>query len=99
MNLTTPPAPFPNQGYGCRAALAYLALYANPAFGFECPGWAQGHQAMTCLNIPGVCAGEDLIVIATPCPAAFENEAWNSWHLYTGPIDPYGSCDGYGTRR
>lgn len=92
MNMTAPPAPFPNEGYGCQAALAYLSLYANPAFGFECPGWAQGHQAMTCENIPSVCSGQYVIVIAVPCPAAYENEAWNSWHIYTGPIDPYGGC-------
>jgi hypothetical protein len=50
---------------------------------------------MTCINEPGVCANEDLIAIADPCPAAYMNEASNSWVL-TGasdaPIDPYGAC-------
>jgi hypothetical protein len=22
----------------------------------------------------------------------YENEAWNSWHITTGPFDPYGFC-------
>jgi hypothetical protein len=47
---------------------------------------------MTCVNIVGVCAGASEIVIADPCPAAYENEAWNSWHMWIGPYDPYGSC-------
>ena len=36
-----------------------------------------------------------VIAIAVPCPAAYMNEAANSWILYgmrPGPIDPYGSC-------
>jgi hypothetical protein len=50
---------------------------------------------MTCIDEPGVCAGEHLISIADPCPEAYMNEASNSWVL-TGaadaPIDPYGAC-------
>jgi hypothetical protein len=72
--------------------MAYLATHANPAFHLQCPGWAEGRQAMTCVNIVGVCAGASEIVIADPCPAAYENEAWNSWHMWIGPYDPYGSC-------
>lgn len=96
-----PPAPaaLPGRGaataYGCAAALAYLASYSAPGFTFQCPGGALGHQAMTCINEPGVCANENLIAIADPCPAAYMNEASNSWVL-TGasdaPIDPYGAC-------
>ena len=97
-----PPAPaaLPGRGaataYGCAAALAYLAAYSAPGFTFQCPGGALGHQAMTCINEPGVCDNENLIAIADPCPAAYMNEASNSWVL-TGvasdaPIDPYGAC-------
>lgn len=80
---------------GCAAAVAYLSAYSAPGFTFECPGNALGHQAMTCINEAGVCDNENLIAIADPCPAAYMNEASNSWVL-TGasdaPIDPYGAC-------
>lgn len=79
-------------GWGCQAALQYLAQHANPQFSLVCPGNAMGHQAMTCMHQPGVCADVAEIVIADPCPAAYENEAWNSWHMDTGPFDPYGWC-------
>jgi hypothetical protein len=93
---TAPPAQ--TSGDGCAAALAYLAANANPEFSFVCPGYALGHQAMTCVNVAGVCAGEHVIVINDPCPAAYMNEAYNSnsWSdslgEFTRPIDPYGSC-------
>jgi hypothetical protein len=52
---------------------------------------------MTCVDVPGICAGTKLIAIAVACPAAYMNEASNSWVL-TGrssrPIDPYGACPG-----
>lgn len=82
-------------GYGCGPALAYLAAHSAPGFHFECPGYSLGHQAMTCIDIPGVCAGEKLIVISVPCRAAYMNEASNSWSvqgLSNAPIDPYGYC-------
>jgi hypothetical protein len=82
-------------GYGCAAALAWLRAHAAPGFSLECPGYAQGHQAMTCENVAAVCPGQSLIVIADPCPAAYENEASNSWVLSgrrEGPLDPYGYC-------
>jgi hypothetical protein len=92
---TPPPAPAQTSGYGCGYALAYLRAHAAPGFTFECPGYAEGHQAMTCINTAGVCPGENLIAISTPCRAAYMNEASNSWVL-TGksdaPIDPYGYC-------
>jgi hypothetical protein len=85
----------PDSSYGCVPALAYLRSHAAPGFTFQCPGWADGHQAMTCENIPGLCPGTSLIAIAVPCAAAYMNEASNSWVL-TGrsdaPIDPYGYC-------
>jgi hypothetical protein len=91
-------APAEPSGYGCGAALAYLAAHAAPGFTFECPGYADGNEAMTCVNHAPECAGEHLIVIADPCPAAYMNEAFNSnsWSdatdSFTQGIDPYGSC-------
>ncbi len=81
---------------GCGAALEYLAAYAAPGFAFECPGDALGHQAMTtCVSGVSRCSILRLIVIADPCPAAYMNEASNSWALLgtsDAPLDPYGSC-------
>jgi hypothetical protein len=91
------PAPVTPTGYGCAAAVAYLQTHAAPGFVFECPGGALGHQAMTCINVAGVCPGQHLIAIADPCTAAYMNEAHNSWVLegrLPGPIDPYGYCTG-----
>ena len=82
-------------GYGCAAAVSYLAGHAAPGFQFQCPGNSLGHQAMTCINVAGVCSGERLIAITVPCRAAYMNEASNSWVLLglrQAPIDPYGSC-------
>lgn len=82
-------------GYGCAAALTYLQAHAAPGFTFECPGYAEGHQAMTCVNIAGVCPGAKLIAISIPCAAAYMNESSNSWVLSgksDAPIDPYGYC-------
>lgn len=82
-------------GYGCGAALAYLSAYAHPGFTFECPGFAQGREGMTCADEPGICPNEHVIAIADACPAVYMNEASNSWVLMgqsSAPIDPYGSC-------
>ncbi len=79
-------------GWGCQAALQYLSQHANPQFSLVCPGYAMGHQAMTCYYRDGVCPNSAEIIIADPCPAAYQNEAWNSWHMATGPYDPYGWC-------
>jgi hypothetical protein len=81
---------------GCSAALAYLAAHSAPGFRFECPGFALGHQAMTCVDVAGVCPGSRLIVISDACPAAYMNEAHNSWiltGLAVGRFDPYGYCN------
>jgi hypothetical protein len=81
--------------YGCGPALAYLRSHSAPGFTFECPGYAYGRQAMTCFNHAPECAGEKIIVINDPCPAAYMNEANNSWVLTkmrAGVIDPYGYC-------
>lgn len=80
---------------GCGAALQWLSAHAAPGFSFECPGYALGHQAMTCVDEAGVCPGERIIAIADACPAAYMNEAHNSWilaGLATGRLDPYGYC-------
>lgn len=61
----------------------------------ECPGWADGHQAMTCDNVAGVCPGAKVIAISVPCAAAYMNEASNSWVIIgesNAAIDPYGYC-------
>lgn len=91
---SAPPAPAQPSGYGCAAALAYLTAHSAPGFRFECPGYALGHQAMTCLNEPGVCPGYGLIAINIPCAAAYMNEAHNSWVVLgeASGIDPYGYC-------
>jgi hypothetical protein len=81
--------------WGCAAALAYLQAYAAKGFTLECPGYAEGREAMTCMNQPGVCPGTSVIAIADPCPQAYMNEASNSYvilGLAATPIDPYGAC-------
>ena len=81
--------------WGCTAALAYLEAYAAPGFTFQCPGYAEGHAAMTCIAVELSCPGTAVIAITDLCPQAYMNEASNSWVL-TGksdaPIDPYGAC-------
>ena len=50
---------------------------------------------MTCDNVAGVCPGTKVIAIATPCPAAYMNEASNSWVIEgesKARLDPYGDC-------
>jgi hypothetical protein len=96
-----PPAPassvVPPQGqataYGCGPALAYLAAYSAPGFQLVCPGDSQGHQATTCISSYPCAPGQKMIIITDPCPAAYMNEAHNSWAVqYGGAIDPYGYC-------
>ena len=81
--------------WGCAAALTYLQAYAAKGFALECPGYAQGREAMTCMNQPGACPGTSVIAVADPCPQAYMNEASNSY-VITGvadtPIDPFGAC-------
>jgi hypothetical protein len=81
--------------WGCGAALAYLQAYAAKSFTLECPGYAEGQEAMTCMNQAGVCPGTSVIAIADPCPQAYMNEASNSYvilGLANTPIDPFGPC-------
>lgn len=81
---------------GCAAALAYLNAYAAPGFTLECPASSRGHQASTsCISQNSPCDQQRVITIADPCPAAYMNEASNSWVLMgesNAPIDPYGQC-------
>ena len=84
--------------WGCEAALAYLAKYADPNFETYCPGPRIDTLATTCMGGTsgiGPCApGQDMIDIAVPCPTVYENEASNSWVLSgssAAPIDPFGS--------
>ena len=79
----------------CAQAVSYLSAHAAPGFGVECPGYADGRQAMTCMNIPGLCPGQRIIILNVACPASWMNEASNSWvilGLASTVIDPYGSC-------
>jgi hypothetical protein len=97
----------------CATALAYLALHAKPGFAHYCRPTAlnvgiPSAVAYTC--VPGAkfsCPdGNAEIIIADPgCPAAYENEASNSyWDFSSGGVikpgstqdgrtwDPYGEC-------
>ncbi len=75
---------------------AAAVVPAAPGFAVECPADAYGHEAATWVNTPPVCpAGSKVILIADPCPAAYMNEAANSWILMgeaQGSLDPYGAC-------
>ena len=74
---------------GCAAALAYLQAYAAPGFTLDCPGYAEGHEAMTCVHdtsaYPDACPSGPTIAISDPCPQAYMNESANSWNL-TGQL-------------
>ena len=82
--------------WGCAAALVYLNAYAAPGFTLECPAYSRGHQASTsCVSQNSPCDEQRVITIADPCPAAYMNEASNSWVLMgesNAAIDPYGQC-------
>jgi hypothetical protein len=89
-----PPAPvLPAYGHatawGCTAALAYLQAYAAPGFALDCPGYAEGHEAMTCLHgtpqYPDACPNGPTIAISDACPQAYMNESANSWYM-TGQL-------------
>jgi hypothetical protein len=112
---TPPPAPaapaLPSYGHatasGCTAALAYLQAYAAPGFALDCPGYAEGHEAMTCIHgtpqYPDACLNGPEIAISDACPQAYMNESANSW-LLTGQTATeqakfgvaYGSIDPFG---
>ena len=102
-SIGRPLAPPPPQGTGCAAALAYLSANSAPGFQLVCPGYADGRQALTCVGQAPCAPNQSMIVIADPCPAAYMNEAHNSWVLLhdsqsvaipggNTAIDPYGHC-------
>jgi hypothetical protein len=81
-------------GYGCDAALAYLAANQAPGFVDVCapqaagPGDAGKTSAST---DHGVTTGT--IYISCPAPIVYQNESSNSWKfsgLSNAPIDPWG---------
>ncbi len=84
-------------GYGCADAVAYLKAHADPAYQIICPADSgPGSEAFTCSNLPGACVGFQEVIITDPCPAAYMNEASNTWVIdgkSDAPIDPYGSCE------
>jgi len=94
--VTASPSPQPNPGDGCQAALDYLSKNAAPGFASQCPHDAQGHQATTvCVGAPRCQPGTMFIYIADPCPAAYMNEASNSYVIMgksDAPWDPFGYC-------
>lgn len=81
--------------WGCAAAVAYLQAYAAKGYTVECPGYAEGHEAMTCLRNATACPNAAVIAISDPCPQAYMNEASNSLVMAgasNAPIDPFGAC-------
>lgn len=96
------PAPAPAAqpaGFGCQYALPYLYAHQAPGFTDICTddpnATIMGNEAATCIPPNAACTAGPEIAIADPCPAAYMNEASNSWvleGLSTAPIDPYGSC-------
>ena len=81
--------------WGCAAAVAYLQAYAAKGYTVECPGYAEGHEAMTCLRNATACPNAAVIAISDPCPQAYMNEASNSLVMAgasDAPIDPFGAC-------
>lgn len=90
---TSPPARYPS---GCVAALLYLYVRAAPGFVASCPHPDGGYQATTtCVGAPQCQRGTAFIWIEDPCPAAYMNEASNSWVLLgrsSARIDPFGYC-------
>jgi len=98
-----PIVPVVAPGTGCAAALSYLSANAAPGFQLICPGYADGAQALTCVGDAPCAPNQRMIVIADPCPAAYMNEAHNSWVLDSKAlgtpipggdptIDPFGHC-------
>jgi hypothetical protein len=84
-------------GFGCQAALAYLAAHQAPGFVDVCrPHAASGGYGYTCVDHSPQCPGTKVIAIACPAPIVYQNEASNSWVMSgrsRAPIDPYGQND------
>ena len=65
----------------CAATIADVesrGLYPAPGFTVTCPGFALGHEGMTCYNVTGICPGVKEIVIANVQAFVVANEFENS---------------------
>lgn len=65
----------------CGAVIAEVearGLYPAPGFTVVCPGYALGHEGMTCMNVPSVCPGHAEIVIHYVRAFVVANEFENS---------------------
>jgi hypothetical protein len=65
----------------CAATIAGVesrGLYPAPGFTVTCPGFALGHEGMTCYHVPGICPGVKEIVIADVEAFVVANEFENS---------------------
>jgi hypothetical protein len=87
----------------CVAAIAAVearGLFRAAGFVVVCPGYALGHEGMTCMNVAGVCPGAREIVIHDPEPHVVANEFENS-RIFSGipgrcdAIDCGGAAYGY----
>jgi hypothetical protein len=92
--LTIPPVrPTSPEGYGCAAALAYLAANQAPGFVDVCLPRAAGpgRAGFTVADTQGwVTTGT--VYISCPAPIVYQNEASNSWKFSGAavPLDPWG---------
>lgn len=73
----------------CEAAITTVegrGLFPAAGFVVVCPGFALGHEGMTCMNVAGVCPGARQIVIHDPQPFVVANEFENSRILSGSPV-------------
>jgi hypothetical protein len=82
-------------GYGCIAALAYLAANQAPGFVDVCGPQSAGpdRAGLTTALACGPICTTGTIYIACPAPIVYQNEASNSWKFSNGtsvPLDPWG---------
>jgi hypothetical protein len=95
--------PPPAAASPCATAIAAVeGRGLSPAAGFVviCPGFALGHEGMTCMHEPGICPGTEEIVIHDPEPFVVANEFENSRILAGAParcriVDCGGVAYGY----
>jgi hypothetical protein len=76
----------------CAAAVESVesrGLFPAADFTVVCPGYALGHEGMTCLNEAAICPGLKEIVIHDPQPFVVANEFENS-RIFSGSP---GRCD------
>ena len=53
-------------------------MYPAPGFTVTCPGFALGHEGMTCYHVTGICPGAKEIVVADVQAFVVANEFENS---------------------